>query len=49
MTEYYTFIEGNNLNCHNYAKIIKINNTYNLINTGDFNSIKILNFINKNW
>ena len=27
--------------------IIKINNTNNLIDTGDFNSIKIWNFINK--
>ena len=25
----------------------KINNTYNLINTGDFNSIKIWNFLDK--
>ena len=47
LTEYYTFIEGNDSSYHNYAKIIKINNTYNLIDTGDFNSIKIWNFLNK--
>ena len=47
LTEYYTFIEGNDSKYHNYAKIIKINNTYNLIDTGDFNSIKIWNFLNK--
>ena len=47
LTEYYTFIEGNDSNYHNYAKIIKINNTYNLIDTGAFNSIKIWNFLNK--
>ena len=47
MTEYYTFIEGNDSKYHNYAKIIKIHNTYNLIDTGGFNSIKIWNFLNK--
>ena len=47
LTEYYTFIEGNEQNFHNYAKIIKSNNIYNLIDTGDFNSIKIWNFLNK--
>ena len=49
LTEYYTFIEGNDSNYHNYAKIIKINNTYNLIDTGGFNSIKIWNFLNKSF
>ena len=49
LTEYYTFIEGNDSNFHNYAKIIKINNTYNLIDTGGFNSIKIWNFLNKSF
>ena len=48
MTEYYTFIEGNDTKYHNEAKIIKINDTYNLIDTGDFNSIKIWDFLNKN-
>ena len=47
MTEYYNFIEGNDSSCHNCAKIIKINNTYNLIDTGDFNTIKIWDFLNK--
>ena len=47
LTEYYTFIEGNDSSAHNYAKIIKINNTYNLIDTGAFNSVKIWNFFNK--
>ena len=49
LTEYYTFIEGNDSSAHNYAKIIKINNTYNLIDTGTFNSIKIWNFLNKSF
>ena len=49
LTEYYTFIEGNDSNYHNYAKIIKNNNTYNLIDTGYFNSIKIWNFLNKSF
>ena len=47
LTEYYNFIEGNDSSYHNCAKIIKINNTYNLIDTGCFNSIKIWNFLNK--
>ena len=48
MTEYHTFIEGNDGNRHNEAKIIKINDTYNLIDTGGFNHIKIWDFVNKN-
>ena len=48
LTEYHTFIEGNDTQYHNEAKIIKINNNYNLIDTGDFNYIKIWDFINKN-
>ena len=48
LTEYYTFIEGNDTQYHNEAKIIKISDTYNLIDTGSFNSIKIWDFINKN-
>ena len=48
LTEYHTFIEGNDGNCHNEAKIIKINDTYNLIDTGSFNHIKIWDFVNKN-
>ena len=48
LTEYHTFIEGNDGNRHNEAKIIKINDTYNLIDTGNFNHIKIWDFVNKN-
>ena len=48
LNEYYTFIEGNDTQYHNEAKIIKINNNYNLIDTGNFNYIKIWDFINKN-
>ena len=48
LTEYYTFIEGNDTQYHNEAKIIKINDTYNLIDTGSFNLIKIWDFLNKN-
>ena len=35
-------------NYNNYAKIIKLKNTYNLIDVGDFNQIKIWDFFNKN-
>ena len=48
LNEYYTFIEGSDSNYHNEAKIIKIKDTYNLIDTGYFNSIKIWDFLNKN-
>ena len=48
LTEYYTFIEENDISNHIEAKIIKINDTYNLIDTGNFNSIKIWDFLNKN-
>jgi len=48
LTEYYTFIEGNDSNGHNEAKIIKISNNYYLIDTGYFNSIIIWDFLNKN-
>ena len=47
LTEYYNFKEENDTSRHNYGKIIKINNTYNLIDTGYFNSIKIWDFLNK--
>ena len=48
LTEYYTFLEGDyDSNFHNCAKIIKIKDTYNLIDTGCFNSIKIWDFLNK--
>ena len=48
LTEYHTFIEGNDTQYHNEAKVIKINDTYNLIDTGSFNYIKIWDFVNKN-
>ena len=48
LSEYHTFIEENDTQCHNETKIIKINNTYNLIDTGTFNFIKIWDFVNKN-
>ena len=48
LSEYHTFIEGNDTQYHNEAKIIKINNTFNLIDTGTFNFIKIWDFVNKN-
>ena len=48
LTEYYTFLEGSyDSNFHNCAKIIKINDIYNLIDSGCFNSIKIWDFFNK--
>jgi len=47
LTEYFCFVENNDSTYHNYAKIIKINEIYNLIDVGDFNSIKIWNFMNK--
>ena len=47
LTEYHRFIENNDSNFHNYAKIIKINFIYNLIGVGDFNKIKIWDFFNK--
>jgi len=47
LTEYYRFIENNDSNFHNYAKIIKVDDIYNLIDVGDFNKIKIWNFYNK--
>ena len=47
-TNYNCFIEGNDSKYHNYAKIIKNNNVYNLIDIGAFNKIKIWDFFNKN-
>ena len=47
LTEYYRFIENNDTNYHNYAKIIKIDDIYNLIDVGNFNKIKIWDFFNK--
>ena len=47
-TDYYTFVEGNDSNYHVEAKIIKINDTYYLIEAGGSNSVKIWDFVNKN-
>ena len=47
LTEYFCFVENNDSNYHNYAKIIKINEIYNLIDVGDFKFIKIWDFMNK--
>ena len=47
-TEYYTFAEGNDSNYHVEAKIIKIKDTYYLIEAGGSNSVKIWDFVNKN-
>ena len=48
LTEYNNFNENNDTNYHNYAKIVKKNNNYNLIDVGSFGHIKIWDFINKN-
>ena len=47
-SNYYCFRENNDTKYHNYAKIIKIKNIYNLIDVGNFNKIKIWDFFNKN-
>ena len=47
-SNYYCFRENNDINYHNYAKIIKLKNIYNLIDVGNFNQIKIWDFFNKN-
>ena len=47
-SNYYCFRENNDTKYHNYAKIIKIKNIYNLIDVGNFNQIKIWDFFNKN-
>jgi len=47
-TNYNCFIEENDNSYHNYAKIIKNNNIYNLIDVGHFNKIKIWDFFKKN-
>ena len=47
-SNYHCFIENNDTKYHNYAKIIKIKNIYNLIDVGRFNKIKIWDFFNKN-
>ena len=47
LTEYFCFVENNDSSYHNYAKIIKINETYTLIDVGGFNSIKLWDFVKK--
>ena len=47
LTEYFCFVENNDSSYHNYAKIIQINEIYNLIDVRGFNSIKIWDFMNK--
>ena len=47
LTQYYCFIEGNDSQYHNYAKIVETNKGYNLIEVGNFNTIKIWDFVNK--
>ena len=47
-TEYHRFLENNDSNYHNYAKIIKIDAIYNLIDVGTSSSVRIWNFFNKN-
>ena len=46
-SNYYCFRENNDTHCHNYAKIIKLKNIYNLIEVGTFYQIKIWDFFNK--
>ena len=47
-TDYNCFIEENDNKYHNYAKIIKNNNIYYLIDVGGFSKIKIWDFYKKN-
>ena len=46
-TDYHCFREENDSHYHNYAKIIKNNNIYNLIDVGGFNIINIWDFYKK--
>ena len=47
-SNYNCFREKNDNCYHNYAKIIQIENIYNLIDVGNFNQIKIWDFFKKN-
>ena len=47
-TEYHRFLYKNDNSFHNYAKIIKMNDIYNLIDVGYSPHIRIWNFFNKN-
>jgi len=46
-TDYFCFVENNDTSYHNYAKIIKLNDVYNLIDVGSSNKIKIWDFYKK--
>ena len=45
---YHCFIEGNDNQSHYCAKIVETNTSYNLIEVGSFNTIKVWDFVNKN-
>ena len=47
LSTYHCFIENNDSNYHNYIKIIKIKDIYNLIDVGSSRKIKIWDFFNK--
>ena len=47
-SNYYCFREDNDTHYHNYAKIVKIKQTYNLIDAGNYNLIRLWDFKNKN-
>ena len=46
--QYHYFRDNNESQYHCYAKIVESNNGYNLIDAGQFNTIKIWDFVNKN-
>ena len=48
LSEYFCFRENNDTKYHNYAKIIKVNNNYKLIDSSYGKEILIWNFFNKN-
>ena len=48
LNQYHYFRENNDSQYHCYAKIVESNNGYNLIDAGNFNTIKIWDFVNKN-
>ena len=47
-SNYFCFKEDNDTSCHNYAKIIKNNNNYHIIDAGTSNKIRIWDFNSKN-
>ena len=48
LIQYNCFFDKNQENYHNYAKIMKSNDKYILIDIGYFNSIKLWDFLKKN-